>query len=95
MPYAITTYRNPSTGETCPAHCVGDDGDGLPLYNVRDGWEPTVPYGLNEDGLAYPLDVRDGSIADPYGGVWWPHERTESDDALRAAFEAGDGDWHA
>lgn len=94
MPTTITEYRNRTTGETCPAHCVGDDGDGLPLYHVPAGWEPVEPYGL-EDGLAYPLDVGGGCIIDPYGGVWWPHQPTDSDEALVEAFKAGNGDWHA
>lgn len=53
MTHYITTYRNLTTGETAPAHCVGVAENGDEIYLLPDGWEPVEEYWLDADGLAH------------------------------------------
>jgi hypothetical protein len=32
-------------------------------------------------------------VEDPAGGTWWPTERADSVEALRAAYDTDAGDW--
>lgn len=43
------------------------------------------------DDSTIELEVRDDSIRDPRGGVWWPHEDCDSAKDVRAAYLAGNG----
>lgn len=46
-------YRNLNTLEEGWAHRIGTDEQGRALFYVPEGCEPTEPYELDEDGLAY------------------------------------------
>lgn len=49
----IKTYRNLETGEIAPAHRIGTDELGCPVYLVPPGWEPEQPYWLDTEGNAH------------------------------------------
>ncbi|HYE57442.1 MAG TPA: hypothetical protein VD948_03005 [Rhodothermales bacterium] len=50
--------RHDKTGELAPAHYIGHDEDGRPLYQWVEGYTPTEPYELDEDGNFTPRAVR-------------------------------------
>ncbi len=41
---------NLTTGETAPAHLIGEDDDGHPVYQFIEGWEPNFTFECDEDG---------------------------------------------
>lgn len=47
----ISAYRNLESGALAPAHQIGRDSQGHPLYAPVEGWEPVEPYELDHDGF--------------------------------------------
>ncbi len=44
------SYRNLATGETAPAHRIGETEDGRELFQAVEGWEPEFEYECDQDG---------------------------------------------